>query len=390
LVERILQRAPGRVVEDPVAFWLGRLDPETRGPDRTNLERFMRWVHRQPGWETASPRDLLVRHLESEDPYVLLDLVQSYINSLILRKNSKRKTYSALRSFFAHNRCALPQDIGFRIRGDRPPVEARLSVNDVTAACHAAGIRNRSVILFKWQSFLDNERLIYASRNCAEQVVKQIQMEIHPVRVDLPGRKSGENDSEGRFYTFIGKDTIDALTTYFEEERGWPRPGQPIWTQTLDSTRLLTKASLEAMWLRLFRHMGKIPRRKGPLGARYGYNLHELRDVATTYLHVQAKAQGLDMDCVKLWCGQVGEIDPLKYDKFYKEADYVRNQYLIAEKHMNLISNPNPTSLNEKEVKSMQQKIDELQFAVRILQDKSGYNVVVPTQQWSNPQLPRH
>ena len=62
----------------------------------------------------------------------------------------------------------------------------------------------------------------------------------------------------------------------------------------------LHKATMESTWLRIFRHVGKIPRRKGPVGSRYGYNLHEMRDVATTYLHVKAKADGLDMDCVKL------------------------------------------------------------------------------------------
>jgi hypothetical protein len=84
--------------------------------------------------------------------------------------------------------------------------------------------------------------------------------------------------------------------------------------------------------------MGKIPKRKGPIGSRYGYNLHEMRDVATTYLHIQAKAEGLDMDCVKFWCGQVGQIDPLKYDKFYKEKEYTRAQYLIAEKYLNIMT----------------------------------------------------
>ncbi|HUK28554.1 MAG TPA: hypothetical protein VLV31_09030 [Candidatus Acidoferrales bacterium] len=383
MVEVVLRRAPERVVEDPVGFWLGRLDAATRGPDRTNLERFMRWLHRQAGWETVSPRELLVRHLEAEDPYVVLDLVQSYVNGLILRKSSKRKAYSAIRSYFAHNRCALPQDISFRVRGDRPPVEGRLTVNDVIEASHAAGVRNRSIILFKWQTLLDNERVIYANKYCAEQIVKQIQTGVHPVRVDLPGRKSGENDTEGRFYTYLGKDAIDALTKYFEEERGWPRAGQPIWTQILDPTRVLTKPAMEEMWLRLFRHMGKISKRKGPLGARYGYNLHEMRDVATTYLHVQAKAEGLDMDCVKLWCGQVGEIDPLKYDKFYKETDYVRNQYLTAEKHLNLLSNPNKTA-NQEKVETMQQQIQEqqqqlqdLQLEVRTLKELTHYKAII-------------
>jgi hypothetical protein len=46
------------------------------------------------------------------------------------------------------------------------------------------------------------------------------------------------------------------------------------------------------------------------------------------------------MDFIHLWCGQVGEIDPLRYDKFYKDHVYVTKQYLIAEKWLNIITNP--------------------------------------------------
>jgi hypothetical protein len=102
----------------------------------------------------------------------------------------------------------------------------------------------------------------------------------------------------------------------------------------------LAKAAFEATWLNLLRRAGKIPKKKGPPGSRYGFNLHEMRDEATTRLHTHAKNFGFDMDCVKLWCGQVGEVDPLKYDKFYRETEYVRQQYLIAEPYLNIISNP--------------------------------------------------
>jgi hypothetical protein len=363
-------RVAERLPEDPVGFWLGRLDVHTRGPNRTNLERFMRWVRKQPDWADATARDLLVRHVESDDQYVVLDLLQGYVNSLVLRKNTKRKAYSAIRSYFAHNRCALPDDPSFRIRGDRPPIEAKLTVKDVQEACSAASVRYRSVILVKWQSFMDNERLIQANLHCAEQVVKQIQMGVSPVKIDLPGRKSNENDSEGRFYTFIGKDAVEALVKYFEEERGWPRKGQPLWLKPNGSP--LTKSGFEAGWLRLFRHMGKISKRKGPMGSRYGYNLHEMRDNATTYLHTHAKAEGFDMDCVKFWCGQVGEIDPLKYDKFYKDTEYVRNQYLIAEKYLNIISNPFPTATSpekEKEFRKLQEQVSHLTEGMKMMQD---------------------
>lgn len=179
----------------------------------------MRWLNGKPEWVGATPRDVLVRHLESQDPYVVLDLVQEYVNGLVLRKSSKRKAYSVIRSYFDHNRSGLPRDSRFKIRGDRPPVEAKLSVDDIRDAYHAASLRYRSILILKWQSFLDNERIVWMNRFCSDAIVRQMQMGECPIRIDIPGRKSGENDAEGRFYTYIGKDAVDTLTQYFEEER---------------------------------------------------------------------------------------------------------------------------------------------------------------------------
>lgn len=181
-------------------------------------------------------------------------------------------------------------------------------------------------------------------------------MEKHPVRIEVPGRKENENDAEGRFHTYIGKDAVDALVKYFEEERDWPRRGQPIWIQSNKTP--LSKPSFETTWRRLFRRVGKIPKRLGPLGSRYGYNPHEMRDVATSLLHTHAKADGFDMDCMKVWCGQVGEIDPLKYDKFYKDSNYTRKQYLIAERYLNILSNP--IALQAESIKAVVQENEEL------------------------------
>lgn len=336
---QLTQRVAARIPENPVEFWLSRLDERTRPSNRSHLDRFMHWLAKQPSWENATPRDMLVRQLDSEDSYVVLDLVQRYVNQLVLRKSSKRKAYSVIRSYFAHNRCALPPDPSFRIRGDRPPVQAKLSRTDIYEVILSANLRYRSMILCKWQGFLDNERLIQVSNTCSEQIVSQLKSGKHPIRIDLPGRKSNENDAEGTFFTFNGADSITCLRSYFENERGWPKPGEPIWLN--ENRKPVTKSGFEATWMRLLRHAGKIPKAKGPPGSRYGYNLHEMRDEATTLLHTQAKNQGFDMDCAKFWCGQVGEIDPLKYDKFYRDVEYVRQQYLLAEPYLNIVSNPN-------------------------------------------------
>lgn len=142
--QRVVQRLAEKVPADPVDFWLGRLDVDTRAAHRSHLLRFIRWLRKQPGCSDATPRDLLVRQLQAEDHYVILDLLQTYVNSLVLRKSSKRKAYSVVRSFFAHNRCALPEDPSYHVKGDRPPVEAKLSVQDIVEVYHAATLPTRA------------------------------------------------------------------------------------------------------------------------------------------------------------------------------------------------------------------------------------------------------
>jgi hypothetical protein len=85
------------------------------------------------------------------------------------------------------------------------------------ATAHPA-ISYHSIILFKWQSLLDNARIIYADQHCSDQIVKQMQTRVHPVRINLPGRKEYENDTTGRFCIFIGKDAVAFSTV------GAPRP----------------------------------------------------------------------------------------------------------------------------------------------------------------------
>lgn len=109
--------------ENPVDFWIERLHRVTRPSNRSHSERWVQWLQKQSGWENVTPRELLVRHLDSEDSYLVLDLLQRYINSLVLRKSSKRKAYSVVRSFFVHNRCGLPLDSSKSIQeivGDAP------------------------------------------------------------------------------------------------------------------------------------------------------------------------------------------------------------------------------------------------------------------------------
>jgi hypothetical protein len=80
-----------------------------------------------------------------------------------------------------------------------------------------------------------------------------------------------------------------------------------------------------------------------------------MRDAAATLFHKRAARYGLDMDCVKFWCGQNGQLDANKYDKFQEDDEYTEEQYKIAEPFLNIISDPNPEAILEAEKRTAKQ-----------------------------------
>jgi len=138
----VLVRGRIRRVGDPVVHWLGRVGPRSRPTYGAAFRLFMRWLSGRTSWLGVDASGLLVRQAEAEDPYELLDLLQEFVSGLDRGAKSKQLVYAAVKSFFMHNRCALPDDRGFRIRGTKPPVVPRLSLNDVSNLVRAAGLRS--------------------------------------------------------------------------------------------------------------------------------------------------------------------------------------------------------------------------------------------------------
>ena len=300
--------------------------------------------------------------------FEVLDLVQNYVSGLNLTRSAKLSTYNIIRSFFKHNRCPLPDDGSFIVRSSKPAPIARLTLENVQALVLNCNLRDRSLVLVKWQSMVDAERLAYVNKFCVEQIVKQIREGVHPIRLDIPGRHGNPRG----FYTFFGKDARDALVAYFEKERGWPRSGEGIW---VGKGRALSTRGIKAVWLRLTKRAGLIPRKGGVRGTQYGYGSHEMRDLAKSLLHTHAKKDGFDMDACDFWLGHT--IDKLGYDKFYQDREYVQKQYLIAEKYLNIISRPEVSEeqrhQEQETVLKMRRELDEVKELVnQLLGAKTG------------------
>ena len=255
-----------------------------------------------------------------------------------------------------HNRIELPSDRGFKIRASKPPVKAMLTLNHVLDIVKSANLRDRSMILAKWMSLQDTTRIMWVGSHVTDQIVKQIEAKTHPVRIDIPiGRKSNNSP----YYSYIGEDAVNALIEYFEKERDWPKKGEALWLEKpwKGIVRPLTAQGFSQMWLRTTRRMGLVPKQRGPVGSRYGYNTHEMRDVAKSMLHVNAMKDGLGMDCVMFWMGHGYKVDPSGYDKFWENQEYVREQYLIAEKHLNIVSGGGASTPSREELKRQEQEI---------------------------------
>jgi hypothetical protein len=323
------------VQEDPQAFWLSRLKPNTVRTAKYGLSRFIAYLHEtQPGYRDVDPRGLLIRQLKNEDPYEILTHLQNYLLTQKVCQGTNQRTYSSVQSYFMHNRAPLPRD-PFKVPGFKEPVLGKLTEQDVARIVAAAKPRDRSLIMTKWMGLMDTEGVMYVGEHLSDQVMTGIEKHQNPIRLDLPGRKHTENIK--RFFTFIGKDAIDALIFYFDNERGWPRLGESIWLNKFGKP--MRARTWPELWLDLIRRAGLIPKMpQHDVGARYGFNTHEMRDAAASLVHTKAKRKGFDMDCAHFFMGHTSQLDPNKYDKFFRDKEYAIEQYRIAEPYLNILS----------------------------------------------------
>lgn len=278
------------------------------------------------------------RAKKAGDEAVVLDKIQEFVLTRTHgRFKTKQLAYCSIRSFLMHNRVMLPQDPSFIIRGDEPPVERRLTIENLKEIIGLAAQPWRSAILVKWQALLDSEGLIYVSNNHAEKIVKAIRSNAEILKLTLPGRKRRRN--ERAFYTYIGKDALASLREYFERDRGWPNPGEPVWVYSYNRKQIKS-GGFEEAWLRLTRRARLVPREPSKQHTtRYGYNAHNTRDLAISLLET---VPGLNPNCPQFWAGH--EIDPLGYNQFYNvKPEYVEQQYRLAEPHLNILTQTSQT-----------------------------------------------
>lgn len=346
--------------DDPIAHFLSGYEKGSWPFMKVALRQFLAWLNQREGWAGIGPKELLIRQLQADDPYAIPELIQAFANSFTdIRKPTILQKISLILHFFEKNRCPLPEDVTrcwFQVHSTVPAAQSRLTVQVIRGIILGLPLRWRSLFLVKYQAMLDTNRLCWLNTNGADQVTQQLREGRKIVRLTLPYRRKyfGRREWLTTYSTYFGRDAASNLTWYFDRERGWPKSGEPIWVYTdedlmlgknsYQSTRhtgsALLHSRIGAKWLALTRSMNYVPRNTIGRGRRYGYNLQEFRNVAMSELYTHARNRGLDMDCVKYWCGLMWRIDPghSDYDKFYRNSEYMERQYAIAEPYLNIIT----------------------------------------------------
>lgn len=349
-------------VSDPaVVKWLSFHELDTRGSYVSLFRGWYLWLQGKERFQGFSPSRLVEFQAEAKgrDQYLLLDLLQEYVRGSVGTFYSLRDRYSAVKGFFRKNRAALPDD-DFKISASRPPNQERLTIEVLRSFISAADLDLKAFYLTLWQSLLDQERFQYFNLNCAEILVKHLREKGvgEPLVVKLFGRKQLKNRKP--FHVCLGHDALVAWREYFERIRGWPELGEPLLLNMYG--KAASKQSLKVKHLRMLEKLKYAKRGGNDSSRRYGYNLHEFRDLAKTLLHLEAKKDGFDMDAAEYFLGHV--TDPNSYDKFYNDGKYLLEQYRIAEKHLNIVSRIQTDRLHEQEIQRLKKDWEEKEQAI--------------------------
>jgi len=254
--------------------------------------------------------------------YAALDKVQEYVRSIQGRVRNKEFQFSALKSFFAHNRKALPKDPSFKVLSDIPPVTPTLNASLLHRIYEAAGFRERSWIAVAATTLAGEKELCQISAKGFE-IAKQVRRGKKVIRVDYAKLRKR---SRQPYYAVLQGPAIRAIREYLEKKRGEVKPGEPLWRTNLGNA--FKPHAFHIGWrsilIRLNIRPNRAESRGKPTSTRYGDSVHEIRDVSRS-AWTQSPANPI---VAEFLMGHT--VDPNQYNKFYLDFEWVAKEHAKA------------------------------------------------------------
>lgn len=353
---------------ESVKKYKARLAPTTARNAMYTLHYFMDWVKEGSSKFAKMDPDQLVEHQKAAgngEQYEILDEVQSYILSLKGRHSTKKNKYNTIRGFFKANRAPLPLE-DFNIRGDVPKVQGVLTVTDIKNIVLSSKAVYRAIWLCMFQGGMGQDELVYWSDNGLRKLVKDLKATPEYVRVDLPGRKGAKNEKP--YYTIIIGDSLDALREWMkvrpDKKKNRDEPTTSIFVNQFGEP--ITKKATYTYWLRHLRDLGLMEKPKDANSStRYGRNPHEIRDVFRS-MWEKSPAKG---SVAEYMMGH--KVDPLEYNKAFRDEDWVRKEYMKALPMLQVMSSGRPFGqVNLDEVEAVRSENALLQAQVDRLESR--------------------
>ncbi|MGA3406056.1 MAG: hypothetical protein ABSD49_10035 [Candidatus Bathyarchaeia archaeon] len=341
LYEAMSEKCVGVMIQDVAGQY--------RQPYDSSLRSFLLWYWEQQDLHPDLKRVELPSQMiqfqkqanrgdDEETQFMLLRVVQRFCREKGGTYASILGNMSKLTSLWNKNYARLPEDPNWHPRPTNAPVKGRLTFQQVTQIIQHAKPRDQAVFLVMFQGMLDGERFEIFNTNpeIQEQLLAHLDQKKYdePFKIEFPfGRKNNHRP----FHTYIYKDAQEALANYFEKFRGSrPKPGEPLILARFNKP--MRKQGIRTAFITIATQLKYRQLRTGAKNKRTGVAPHEaFRDVVRTMLHTRGKQDGFDLDVAEFCMGHT--VDPMNYDKFSEDAEYIRKQIAIASKYLNILSN---------------------------------------------------
>jgi len=342
---------------------------------RTTLTRFLKHLGKSPR-QVLDEQAKASRSEDLDEKYLLTDALLDWVNSLELRRSTKKHMITVVRSFFTYYRRPLPSPERVRLQkltDDHDEVIGKLDPDTFDNLIHAVhgDPRTESMILVQLQSFSGPGELVYISNKLGLHVAQELRRGVSLVELHFPrGRKTNPRG----WLTYIGADACDSLRAYFKI-RGWPSEENPIiWPSRGgrygNSKDPLTRKAAALVFERLTISLGLRPKPKGVITSRYGYSIKEIRDLALSLSQravgeKNSRGEPYISESSEYFCGH--NVDPLAYRRLHElDPEYRRRQYKILEPFLSPLSHPRHAT--QALIEAQQKKMEDMAKRIEALE----------------------
>lgn len=337
------------------------------------LFRFFEELGRRGEFAVLSPEEVLEWQDRAEGRhkrFLIVDLLNRWVDAMPLRYGSKVGYRSTIRQFFLFNHVELPSDVGFVFHSEKPRVRRELSIEDLRKILLSSSPMYRAVFLMMFQSGMGEGEIVFVNENYSEQVLRNLNSRV--LRFDLVGRKRLRNRFP--YYTFIGGDALKAVRDYVQASQR--RVLKPLFVN--EYGRFISEQNICMYFLNRCKRLGLIhvsgppckvcgestiklkTARKGKFmtlylckqcdrefsaadlglsfrelcSIRYDKSAHECKDAFRT----QLQFAGVSDKVAEFLMGHGELVDPNDYNKFMNNQDYVLAEYMKALPYLNVLS----------------------------------------------------